>query len=80
MIPKTSRMGVTRSRANSRSNLGLKFHATTPIGLARPTLEGMDYRADPISEEGVTLFSFGSKADYDRFLAVYGGQGAQPLV
>lgn len=78
-MPQFSKMGLTRSRANAMNGAGLKFHAYTPIGLQRPTLENVEYRAAPIAEEGVTLYSFGSHAEMEKFIETYASQGAVEL-
>lgn len=77
--PQYTRMGLTRARAHAMNGAGLKFHAYTPLALARPTLENVDYRAAPVPEEGVTLYSFSSLHDMKEFMAAYASQGAVEL-
>lgn len=70
-VPQYSRMGLTRSKANNLSNQGYKHHAYLPVNRARPMLENVDFRAAPIREEGVMLYSFSSPDDFLAFCETY---------
>lgn len=73
MIPHT-RLGVTRSKANSATLAGRGFHAYIDIRQHRPPLAGIDYVATPIHEDSVTLYSFRTPDDRDAFVEQFGAE------
>lgn len=73
-MSRNSRLGLTRTQANSASNRGYKHHAILPINMARPTLADVDYIAVPIREEGVMLYAFANPNDVSEFKNNYGAE------
>jgi len=67
-------LGLTKTQAHSMQNRGYKHHALMPINRARPSLQGVDYVATPIREEGHMLYSFANPQDYTQFVADYGAE------
>jgi hypothetical protein len=72
----STRLGVTRSKATSLASAGLTFHAFIGINQARPPLAGVVYKAVPVLEDHVTLYSFKTADACKAFIEQF---GATPL-
>ncbi|RUW57115.1 hypothetical protein [Mesorhizobium sp. M8A.F.Ca.ET.021.01.1.1] len=66
-------LGKAKTRARALDGQGYKFHVTRPIRAARPANLEMDIQMSPITDEQVTVYSFGTAADMQKFVEQFGG-------
>ena len=70
--------GRTKQQAHSMQNKGFKHSAALSIKTARPTLDGVQYIATPVADEGIMLYSFADPAHMLDFVERFGAEKVSP--